>query len=166
MKRIIITFLLSILTVTVFSQDLSYPRYEKDSLGNPVIIMTIDQAMKLDNNSELLGLFEKLNSQIGQYDSACVKVINDKDKVIALKNIEISNLKKSLSTKDEEIVALQSTISECRGVIIALESQLKKTNDIVSEKNKRIRKLKFKMAVGGIGGTLAVIGLITSLLKQ
>jgi hypothetical protein len=51
------------------SAQIDYPKYSVDSLGQKIVLLTIDQAMRLDNNSELLGLFEKLNSQISDYDS-------------------------------------------------------------------------------------------------
>jgi hypothetical protein len=43
--------------------------------------MTIAQAMKLDNNTELLGLFEELGVEIN-FDRVYIKVISDKDVVI------------------------------------------------------------------------------------
>ena len=49
----ILTLLLSL---TSFSQK-SYPRIEKDSLGNKIVIMTYEQAQKVDNSFELLKYF-------------------------------------------------------------------------------------------------------------
>jgi hypothetical protein len=58
--------------------------------------MTIAQAMKLDNNTELLGLFEELGVEIN-FDRVYIKVISDKDVVISKQKVEISNLKKILT---------------------------------------------------------------------
>jgi hypothetical protein len=41
-------------------RKIEYPRYT-DSTDKKVVQMTIAQAMKLDNNTELLGLFEELS---------------------------------------------------------------------------------------------------------
>jgi hypothetical protein len=51
--------------------------------------MTIAQAMKLDNNTELLGLFE-LGSRDGNFDRVYIKVISDKDVVISKQKVEIT----------------------------------------------------------------------------
>ena len=65
-------FIVTLFSSSSFAQTLDYPRYEVDSLGQKVIVMTIEQAMKLDNNSELLTLFEKLNSQNLEFErSGC-----------------------------------------------------------------------------------------------
>jgi hypothetical protein len=65
--------------------QIKYPRYEKDSTGKEVVVLTIEQAQQLDNNTDLLVLFEKVNQQIGSYDSMCIKVINQKDEVVLWK---------------------------------------------------------------------------------
>ena len=95
MKSILLIFAL-IISLFSYSQKIDYPKFDIDSLGQQVVVMTIEQAQALDNNSDLLLLFEKLNSQMADYDSVCVKVINDKDNVIVSQKMEISNLKKSL----------------------------------------------------------------------
>jgi uncharacterized protein (DUF3084 family) len=120
--------------------------------------------MKLDNNSELLTLFEKLNSQLGEYDSTCIKVINDKEKVISIQTVEISKLKESLNIKDEQIASLQHRIAEYIVNIGILQDQVKNREDVISEKDKQIRGLKTKMIFGGIGSGAAIVGLILGLI--
>lgn len=157
-------FIVTLFSSSVSAQTINYPRYEVDSLGQKVVVMTIEQAMKLDNNSELLTLFEKLNSQLGEYDSACIKVINDKEKVISIQTIEISKLKESLNTKDEQIASLQHRIAEYIVNIGILQDQVKNREGVISEKDKQIRGLKIKMMVAGIGGGAAIIGAILGLI--
>lgn len=161
MKYILILFLL--LTINSFSQ-IDYPKYSVDSLGQNVIVMTIPQAMRLDNNSELLGLFEKLNSQLGEYDSVCVRVITDKEKVIAVQKLEITKLKESLNNKDVQIKNLQNQISKYIITIGILEQEVENRNSVISEKDLQIRGLKTKMIFGGIGGGTIIIGLILGLI--
>ena len=162
MKRFLLIFSL-LLTLSSVAQ-IDYPRYEKDSLGQQVVVMTISQAMKLDNNSELLGLFEKLNSQIGSYDSVCIKVINDKERVISAQKLQISSLKESLNNKDLQIQNLQKQIALYIDRVGILEQQLENRESVISEKNLQIRGLKTKMIFGGIGGGVAIIGLVLGLI--
>ena len=101
MKKFLTLIIGMILSLSAYSQysqtKIEYPRYEVDSLGQKVLVMTIEQAQSLDNSTDLLVLFQKLNAQMSDYDSVCVKVINDKDKVIASQKMEIAKLKESIN---------------------------------------------------------------------
>jgi uncharacterized protein (DUF3084 family) len=163
MKSILLIFAL-IISLCSYSQNIDYPKFEIDSLGQQVVVMTIEQAQALDNNSELLLLFEKLNSQMTDYDSVCVKVINDKDNVIASQKMEISNLKKSLENKDDQITSLQGEISGYVKKISILELEVQNRQNLVDVKDKQIKRLKTKMILGGAGGGLAIIGLILGII--
>ena len=81
MKAALVFALLFLFTLTAYSQ-IEYPRYDKDANGQAIVMLTIEQAQALDNNTDLLFMFEKLNSQIGNYDSICLKLVNEKEKVI------------------------------------------------------------------------------------
>lgn len=162
MKKLLILF--SLLISLSVSAQIDYPHYEKDSLDQQVVVMTIAQAMKLDNNSELLGLFEKLNSQLGEYDSICIKVINDKEKIISVQKLEISSLKEALSNKDAQITNLQKQVALYIDRVGILEDQVENREAVISEKNLQIRGLKTKMIFGGIGGGVAIIGLVLGLI--
>jgi hypothetical protein len=71
-------------------------------------------------------------------------------------------LKESLSVKDEQIVALQKTIEEYQSTVAIMGAQLKAKDKIIDEKNRQIRKLRFKTFMGGIGGSLAIVGLLVA----
>lgn len=167
MKKFLTLIIGMILSLSAYSQysqtKIEYPRYEVDSLGQKVLVMTIEQAQSLDNSTDLLVLFQKLNAQMSDYDSVCVKVINDKDKVIASQKMEIKKLKESLVNKDEQIVSLQGEVSAYLKKIFILEAEVDNRQQIIDEKNLQIRKMKTKMIFGGIGGGVAIIGLILGL---
>ena len=108
--RKLFTILTMLVFTTMFSQvtqEIKYPRFEKDSLGQKVIIMTIPQAMKLNNNSNILEKFEKLQAEMQDYENICIKVIDEKDKVIARLDVVITKQDGQLVAKDEKIEALQ-----------------------------------------------------------
>jgi uncharacterized protein (DUF3084 family) len=163
MKTYLITIILFIISFSLSAQ-IEYPRIEIDSLGKEVVVMTIEQAQQLDNNSELLSLFEGLNSQMLNYDSICVKVINDKDYIISIQKLEISKLKESLDNKDDKIETLQSDIDRHNQKILLLESQLLNRNELIEVKDQKIKDLKVKMYVGGGMSGLAIVGLILGIL--
>jgi hypothetical protein len=160
MKKIL-TILTLIFTTLIFAQDvkIEYPRYVVDSTGQKVVQMTIAQAMKLDNNTELLGLFEQLGVEMGNLDQVCIKVINDKNLVISSQKVEITNLKENLVIKSQEIKTLQNEAFAYVKKIVLLEEQVGIQKDIVVEKNTQIKGLKKKMVFGGLIGGAIITGL-------
>lgn len=151
--------------VTSFAQtSIQYPKFDVDSNGQQVVILTIEQAQSLDNGTDLLILLEKLNTQMYDYDSVCVKVINDQDKVIASQKIEIFKLRESLNNKDEQIESLRVQISLYVKKISILEEEVSNRQGVIDEKNRQITKMKAKMFIGGIGGAVTIFGLFLTLL--
>jgi hypothetical protein len=164
MKKFILA-LIVILSVQLnaFSQT-DYPRYEKDSAGQTIVLLTLEQAQALDNSTDLLLLFEKLNSQIINYDSVCVKVIGEKDKVISQQTIQINKLKEVIANKDQQIANLQLTVAKKDETIENLDKQVKNGEDQISLGKKEIKRLKGKMAIGGSLGGIAIVGLILAII--
>jgi hypothetical protein len=157
MKRIfaLIIFLMSF----SFAYSQGYPKIETDSLGNKVVVMTIEQAQKLDNNTDLLVLFQKLDADLGSYDSMCVKVINEKDVVIASQTVQIESLKSSVKIKDEKVTELQKEVAQHLLKIGSLQSEIDNKNTEINLHKGQITKAKWKFAIGGgVGGLL--IGLV------
>ena len=144
--------------------QIEYPRYEKDSLGQTIVLLTIEQAQALDNSTDLLALFEKLNSQITNYDSVCIKVVADKDKVIAEQTVQIGKLKENLNLKDQQISVLQATVVKKDAIIENLKNEVKNGEETVAANKKEIKRLKGKMVLGGSLGGIAIIGLILGIL--
>ena len=165
--RKLFTILTMLVFTTMFSQvtqEIKYPRFEKDSLGQKVIIMTIPQAMKLNNNSNILEKFEKLQAEMQDYENICIKVIDEKDKVIARLDVVITKQDGQLVAKDEKIKALQGEILSWMEKNNVLEKQLANRQEVIDEKDKQLSRLKTKMVVGGIGGSVIIIGLVLSVL--
>jgi len=162
---LIVGLVLSLSAYSQYSQPkIDYPKFETDSNGQQVIVMTIEQAQSLDNSTDLLALLEKQSTQIGQYDSVCVRVINDKEQVIASQKMEIVKLKESIDYKDQQIIALQGEVDAYLKKILFLEEQVTNRQQVIDEKNLQIRKMKTKMIFGGVSGGVAIIGLIFGLL--
>jgi uncharacterized protein (DUF3084 family) len=162
-KHFWVILILLLVFCKVSNAQIDYPRYEIDSLGEKVIVMTIEQAQSLDNNSDMLILVQKLNIQLKNSDSICVKVINDKDLVIATQKIQVSGLKESLNNKDSQIKALQGEIKDHELKEGVLQDEVDNREVVITEKNKQIKKMKLKMIFGGgigaaiIGGLLFII---------
>jgi hypothetical protein len=163
MKKLLI-ILMTLCFSTIFAQvtkaKIEYPRYEVDSLGQKIVTMTIQQAMKLDNDSELLSLFKRQAVEMTDYETLCIKVISDKDDVISKLNISIGRLDNQLTTKDEKIAILQNEILEYVKNNSILQKQVNNRQESIDEKNTQLRKLKTKMVIGGGLGGMAVVSLL------
>jgi hypothetical protein len=162
----ILTILALVFTLFASAQKIEYPRYVVDSTGQKVVQMTISQAMKLDNNTELLGLFEELGVEMGSFDRVYIKVISDKDVVISKQKVEIRNLKENTDIKSKEIVVLQNESFAYVKKIVLLEDQLGIKKEETGILNKQIVKLKTKMVVGGLVGGAIITGLTYLLLVR
>ena len=57
MKKFILLMMLIMTPLVSFSQT-DYPKIETDSSGHKIVIMTIEQAQKVDNNLEILKLLQ------------------------------------------------------------------------------------------------------------
>jgi uncharacterized protein (DUF3084 family) len=164
MKNLLLAFLL-LFSLTVYSQ-IEYPRFETDSLGRAIVIMTVEQAQALDNNTDLLTLFEKLDVQLGEYDEVCIRVIGQKDAVIAAQDIQIKTLKESLLNKDDQIVKLQKEVSLNEAKISSFETELKKKDEEIELHKGEIKRVKTNAILGGSISTVGVIGLIIALILK
>lgn len=162
MKKLASLLLIFLFSLTAFSQD--YPKIEKDSLGNQIVIMTLEQAQALDNNTDLLYLFEKLNADITNVDDICVKVIGEKDEVINQQTIQIQNLKTALNNKDEQILKLQQINEENKKSILILENVISNKDAEINLHLGEIKRVKTKSLVGGLIGGTSIIGLIIALI--
>lgn len=150
----------------VFSQKSEYPRIEIDSLGQSIVIMTVAQAQKLDNDTDLLNEFKKLNNANELEKIAYIKIIDGNEKVIASQKIEISKLSLTIDSKDSEITELKNRINEYALNNSILVKKFETSQSMVDEKNKQIKGLKTKMIVGGIGGAIAITALIISIIAK
>ncbi len=161
MKYLIGLFIGLVFTMSSFAQTTvtEYPKIETDSTGQVLVTMTIEQAQKLDNAADLLVLFEKMNTQLGSYDDACVKVVNDQQQVIATQKIQISKLKSQVDTKSKEILNLQSQIENYKKDLDGCNLQNSNKDKIISDQKNTIKKQKNRMIAGGSIGGVVIIAL-------
>ena len=162
MKKLLILF--AILFSFTANAQISYPRYEKDSLGQTVVMLTVEQAQALDNSTDLLALFRKLDAQLVDYDSICLKVVAEKDIVIAEQTVQINKHKETLQVKSDEIVNLQKRLDGNEKKIISLETEIANKNKEIDLHLGEVGRLKRNMWIGGSLGGLSIVGLIIAVI--
>lgn len=156
MKKLLSVLILMLSSIFAFSQ-IEYPRIETDSLGNKVIIMTIAQAQKIDNNMEILKLLTLQSSQCDSLSTAYLKVIDNLGKQVALLELDVNTLKSQIMDKDAQISNLQQQLSNSETINNLCEVQKNKQDQEIALLKKEVRKQKLQKVVGFAIGGVAII---------
>lgn len=158
---IIITLLLSF---NSYSQK-GYPKIEKDSLGNKIVIMTYEQAQKIDNAFELLNLLEKSGAECDSLNLSYIKVIDKLEKQILLFETDVKLYKEQIIDKDGQILNLNQRLKNCESDVKLAGEQISIRDSQIVLLNNEISTLKTKRNIAygvGIGGT--ILGILVAIL--
>ena len=132
MKRLIL-FLFMIISFNLFSQD--YPKIELNEKGEKVVVFTLEQTQKIDNDLELLDLLKKYKFQCDTLNISYVKLID-------LQSKEILNMRKFSETLQRQINDKDSQILNQQKQIKNYELSLETCNKQNSNNQKEIDALK------------------------
>jgi predicted RNase H-like nuclease (RuvC/YqgF family) len=158
MKKILILLIILISSISVKSQDL--PKYLIENGDTIGIVLSIEQAQKLNKDSELLTLFRQLNVDCDKLDISYVKVINSLDQKVALLEFNNRNLK-SLNLKNDSLVKnLQeqvNTVTENKNLCDEQLGLKKEENEILKEQLKKEKFRKFLSITGNVALTVIVL---------
>jgi len=164
MKKLLLAIFLIMCSAYSYAQ-IRYPKFATDSLGQKIVLLTIKQAQALDNQTDLLVLFKKMNQQIGSYDSTCIQVINEKDIVIAKQTLQINNLNESLLVKNKQYALQQKSIDNLQEQIKSYKKESENDKISIDLYIKEIKKSKWKYGAGG-GAVGIAAGLIIGIIAQ
>lgn len=153
----------------VFGQSpdsLEYPKpfiENGDTIG---MIITIEQAQKIDNDYELLKMYEDLAFSYDQGDTVYLSVISKLEDQVSLMEVNIKTLKSVNGDKDLVISKLNEQISLYKDNESKLEKELENKDLIIDEKDNQIRKHKLQKFWGSVGSGIAIIGLTILLILK
>jgi uncharacterized protein YaaN involved in tellurite resistance len=167
MKKIFILILTLIISVSGFSQTIpapqdslikSLPAYYmqgNDTLG---VIISIDQAQKIDNDLELLQLFEDMRVSCDSVVKHYIVVVNQYERKIAV--VEAKFNKSDSTVKDQKLIInnLNKKIDNYEADLKLAQKQLKMKDDIIANNEKMIGKLQLTKGIG-LTGTVVGFGL-------
>jgi hypothetical protein len=125
----ILPFLFLFLTFVCQSQK-SYPYLYEDSVGKQFVILTFEQAQRLDNATEFSPLLWKDHTSYYQLvDSLC-------ERKLETKNIEIMALKKNIDTISIWYSAYAKSYELCENKVAMLNNK----NEVSEEINKSLKQ--------------------------
>lgn len=143
-----------------------YPLITTDSIGNKIVILTIEQAKYVDNQLDILNLLQESSDLINDIDSVCVKVINEKDFIIANQDIKISKMDSLLVNRDEQIDNLKQQIVTYQLSEYTYIQELRNKDSEIELHLNRIIDLEKKALLGGVTSGLIITALVTLLIAK
>lgn len=161
MKKLL-TILFFIITSISYSQD--YPKIETDSTGKKLVVLTYEQAQKIDNAFELLALLEKAGAECDSLTLSYIKVIDGLKNQVSLLEIDVKLNKKQVIDKDKQIENLQERLNNCENIKSSCDQQISLRDKQIVLLDDEIKTLKTKRNIsygvgiaGIIGGILLVL---------
>ena len=160
MKKLIIGLLL-LLSISVKSQsiDIDLPRYyivQEDTIG---IIISIEQAQKIDNDIEISSLLNLSMVQCDSLQSKYIIVVDKLNNRVALLQFKIDDLNMINSDQNKMINNLKLQIESYNKELKLCDDQSKDKDKIIDNQKHDIRKLKRQRIGGYIISTILSVSL-------
>jgi predicted RNase H-like nuclease (RuvC/YqgF family) len=149
--------LIALFSFTNLFSQIEYPRFEKDSLGKLVVVMTVEQARELDNKAEGYELLKKIDKMNESANGVLIKIIGDKDKIIEELEIKIEKQGELLAIKDAQILNLGNQINNWAQKEKTFNKEIENKNEEIKILNEKINSQKNKLLFGGMGSGLIIV---------
>jgi len=156
MKNTLLTFLFVITGLLGYAQ--SYPRIETDSTGKKLVVMTYEQAQKIDNAFEMLILLEKAGVECDSLSLSYVKVIDEYKHQVTLLQTDILLYKNQISDKDNQISNLKERLVNFETNAATCDQQISARDKQIGLLEDEVKTLKTKRNVAYGVGVVGVIG--------
>lgn len=136
MVRMIILTIVSLLTMSVNSQELIY-----DSDGVPTgILLTIEEAQKVDSDYDILRIYKSLNVEYVELESLYISIVNNLNDEIELMQFNIDLLNEQL----RDINTVNSMLLQQNNIhkenVLLYEEQLRLNDDVVKGLSKDLKQ--------------------------
>ena len=143
---LLLTFMLGFSQTSFVKEDL--PQYfvqNGDTIG---ILLTVEQVQKLDNNSELLGLFEKLSIKCDSLDTYYIGIINKMNDKITILNTKISKQDEAMKKQDDMVKDVKAQLANALLRLDLCEQQRSNDSTIIRGLKQDLTKAKVKGIAG------------------
>ena len=162
MKSLFLTLLLS-LTYLISSAQTELPRYLIENGDTIGVIISVEQAQKLDNNSELLELFKKLRIDCDNLDTHYIQVINSLNEQGALLKVNVSELEGQSSSLSSWNESLKEQLKNSEKSNKLCNEELENKDQEIKILKGELRRQKIKKVVS-VAGNVALIVVTTILI--
>ncbi len=166
MKKFL-TLIIGVLFITnVYSQS-DYPKIITNDDGQKLVVMTYEQAQKVDNAFELVALLEKAGAECDSLTLSYVKVIDNLEKQIGLFKVDVEIYKKQIKDKDGQIANLLTRLENTEKDEAECQKQIETRNSQITLLEDEVKTLKRKRNIAYGVGIIGVIGgIILTIITQ
>ena len=155
MKILLTIIILTLFSFSSYSQE--YPRIELNQRGEKVVVFSLSQAQKIDNDLEILALIEKSKIQCDSLNISYVRIIDSQSKQITFQDRSISELKAQLKDKDRQMENLAEQIKNIEESNKICEEQKCIKDKQIDGLKRDLKKEKIKKWIAGGAGLLVGI---------
>lgn len=124
-----------LMMTSIVSRSQEYPKIELNKRGEKVVVFTLSQAQKIDNDLEILNLLEKSKIQCDSLSISHIETIEAQNRRISLFEKSISELDMQIKDKDLQMENLSDRFRN-------LEKNNKICDDQKILKDRQIKLLK------------------------
>ena len=166
MKKFLLISIFTFLSIVSFAQS-KFPKYyieRGDTLG---LIISIDQAQKIDSDLELLDLLQERGIQCDSVIKKYLIVVDASERQIALLDLKIKNLEASVESKNAMVNNLKLQIENWKRDLLLCDQQAELKQKIISNQDLVIGNLKLQRKLTIVGGVLGTgIGFLFGFLSS
>lgn len=161
MKKILLLIMI-LISFNIYSQD--YPRIELNNKGEKIVVFTLEQAQKIDNDLEILELMKVARVKCDSLNLSYIKVIDEqKGEIIILKKLN-DELSKNEKDKDKQISNLSEQNSNLQKNIDLCNKENSNKDKEIEGLNDDIKKVKWKsLGSGFVAGVVLTLLAIVAL---
>ena len=154
--KIVLSIMLVLISFLSYSQE--YPKIELNQRGEKVVVFTLSQAQKIDNDLEILSLLEKSKIQCDSLNLSYIRVIDSQNHQIVLFEKSVSELKSHIRDKDSQIDNLSTQIKNLEESNKICDEQKCIKDKQISGLKKDLKKEKIKKWLfGGAGIAFGIL---------
>ena len=172
MKKLILTLsAIFLISISVFSQDTTrifkkedLPQFYVQNGQTIGMILSIEQVQKLDNDTDLLLLLEKMELECDSLSQYYVAVVNEQGRKIYLLELQVSNLLNQGEEKDKLINNLKEQVANKVISEGLSQTQIGNLNKINEGLQDDLRKANFQKTIAwGTTGLAAAAAILLSI---
>jgi hypothetical protein len=157
--KIILSIMLVITSFLSYSQE--YPKIELNQKGEKVVIFTLSQAQKIDNDLEILNILEKSKIQCDSLNVSYIKIVDAQNHQIVLFEKSLSELKLQINDKDSQIDNLSTQIKNLEESNKICDEQKCIKDKQMDGLKKDLQKEKIKKWLfGGVGLAVGILAIL------
>ena len=157
--KIILSIVLLLISFISYSQE--YPKIELNQKGEKVVVFTLSQAQKIDNDLEILNLLEKSKIQCDSLNVSYIRIVDEQNHQIVLLEKNVSELNLQIKDKDSQIDNLSVQVKNleesskiCEEQKCIKDKQMDGLKDDL--KKEKIKKWLF----GGVGLVVGILAIL------